>query len=62
MDKTLNEIKKLFFMLIVEDISDIKELYKKDPLKAYELFEKRFAELKSKTSKPSKIESFKTNI
>jgi len=62
MELKLNDLKELIFMLLVEDTSDIKEMYKDNPLKAYELFEKRLKELQTKTKPKGRCESGFTNF
>jgi len=52
---------KLIFTLIVENFDDVKSLYKKDPLKAFELFKQKLDEINKKTSKPAKVKSLKVN-
>ena len=52
--------KKLFFALIVEDFSDVKELYNQGKyLESFELFKKKLDEINKKTSSNGKIKGMK---
>ena len=52
---------KLIFALIVENFDDVKSLYKKDPLKAFELFKQKLDEINKKISTPAKAKSLKVD-
>ena len=52
--------KKLFFALIVEDFSDVKELYNQGKyLESFKLFEKKLEEINKKTSPKGKVKGMK---
>ena len=55
--------KKLFFALIVEDFSDVKELYNQGKyLESFELFKKKLDEIDKKTSPKGEIKGMKAPI
>ena len=52
--------KKLFFALIVEDFSDVKELYNQGKyLESFKLFEKKLNEIDKNTSPKGEVKSMK---
>ena len=59
------DIEKIFFAILVEDFSDVKELYKTEPHKAFELFKQKLKEIDEKSKDPNSfngVKSFKNNL
>ena len=53
------DIEKIFFAILVEDFSDVKELYKTEPHKAFELFKQRLKEIDEKSKDPNSFNGVK---
>jgi len=53
------DIEKIFFAFIIEDFSDVKELYKTEPHKAFELFKQKLKEIDEKSKDPNRFNGVK---
>ncbi|MEO1927575.1 MAG: hypothetical protein ABGX26_02685 [Nautiliaceae bacterium] len=53
------DIEKIFFAFIVEDFGDVKELYKTDPHKAFELFKQKLKEIDENSKDPNSFRGAK---